>query len=377
MASECPLALASQEGHQSVVRLLLDAPDIEVNAADEDGWTALNRAAQRGHVAIVSALLAMPGIDVNAATLIENSAGSREHGGWTPLMSAASHGHAHVASLLRAVEGVDLDATNADGSSALLLAAQGKRTACVLALLGKAPPPQAAPTPNAEHGRPSSSAQLPPPQLSKHIVGVGDGLDPVVLQVNQTDRYGFTALHHAARSGDAAMAEALLAVPGIDVNAEGDAKRWTPLMAAAFEGHTAVGKLLLASKGIDVNACNEDGWTALMWAARHGHMGMMAALLAAKGIDVNGATHAAVQGGVARHQMGAVAAKVEEVKSMLEAAAIAATTEDAHTASAEMHERLDQRRAKREGTLIASDDHGLIAYECSLGSRVGGGARVR
>ena len=183
------------------------------------------------------------------------------------------------------------------------------------------------------------------------------GLDPVLLQLNQTDRYGLTALHHAARSGDAAMAKALLAVPGIDVNAEGDAKRWTPLMAAAFEGHTAVGKLLLASKGIDVNACNEDGWTALMWAARHGHMGMMAALLAAKGIDVNGATHAAVQGGVARHQMGAVAAKVEEVKSMLEAAAIAATTEDARTASAEMHQRLDQRRAKREGTLIPSDDH--------------------
>lgn len=26
-----------------------------------------------------------------------------------------------------------------------------------------------------------------------------------------------------------------------------------------------------------------------------------------------------------------------------------------------MHQRLDQRRAKREGTLIASDDHGLIA----------------
>jgi hypothetical protein len=59
-------------------------------------------------------------------------------------MSAASHGHAHVVSLLRAVEGVDLDATNADGSSALLLGAQGKRTACVLALLGKAPPPETA-----------------------------------------------------------------------------------------------------------------------------------------------------------------------------------------------------------------------------------------
>ena len=55
--------------------------------------------------------------------------------------------------------------------------------------------------------------------------------------------------------------------------------------------------------------------------------------------------------------MGAVAAKVEEVKLMLEAAAIAATTEDSLTASAEMHERLDQRRAKREGTLIPSDDH--------------------
>ena len=48
-------------------QLLLGAPDLDVNATDNDGRTALLRASQEGHATIVESLLAAPGLDVNAA----------------------------------------------------------------------------------------------------------------------------------------------------------------------------------------------------------------------------------------------------------------------------------------------------------------------
>ena len=44
------------------------AAGAEVNAADEDGWTALHLAALNDRAEVVGLLLAEPGVEVNART---------------------------------------------------------------------------------------------------------------------------------------------------------------------------------------------------------------------------------------------------------------------------------------------------------------------
>ena len=79
--------VAARKGHTEVVKALLAVPGVDVNKAEEDGWTAIMGPAWNGHTEVVRALLAMPGIDVN----------KRATDGWakgkTALGLALHHGH--------------------------------------------------------------------------------------------------------------------------------------------------------------------------------------------------------------------------------------------------------------------------------------------
>ena len=101
----------------------------------------------------------------------------------------------------------------------------------------------------------------------------------------EEEEEGLTELMGAAADGDTGSVVALLAAPGLDVNAaagEGS----TALMLAARGGHTETVTALLAAPGLDVNAAADDGTTALMEAARGGHTETVTVLLAAPGLDV-------------------------------------------------------------------------------------------
>ncbi len=52
-----PLSLASQYGHGDIVRLLLDADQVAINARDRNGHTPLHSASQYGHGDVVRLLL--------------------------------------------------------------------------------------------------------------------------------------------------------------------------------------------------------------------------------------------------------------------------------------------------------------------------------
>jgi ankyrin repeat protein len=84
------LFIAAQNGHTSVVELLLKADGVDVNKAREDGTTLLFIAARHGHASVVELLLKADGVDVNKA---------REDG-TTPLFIAAQNGHTSVVELL-------------------------------------------------------------------------------------------------------------------------------------------------------------------------------------------------------------------------------------------------------------------------------------
>ncbi|MCF7900243.1 ankyrin repeat domain-containing protein [Candidatus Babeliales bacterium] len=96
---------------QELNRLLRAHPNIDVNAQDSDGYTALMLAAYNGHDDCVTSLLDHPGIKVNAQT----------KNGYTALMCAAQNGHAFcVTALIRA--GASKGIKNRNGNTAYDLA---------------------------------------------------------------------------------------------------------------------------------------------------------------------------------------------------------------------------------------------------------------
>ena len=117
----------------------------------------------------------------------------------------------------------------------------------------------------------------------------GDRADVLSLikqgtDVNTPQGDGVTALHWAARHGDAEMVTALVAA-GANARATTTFGAFTALHLAAERGAASVVKALLAA-GAPVDAATSTGATPLMLAAASGDVGTIAALLD-KGADVN------------------------------------------------------------------------------------------
>lgn len=158
----------------------------------------------------------------------------------------------------------------------------------VLALSG----PLAAPPP--EGSRSEAVAVRPAPDspvADAAMRGDADAVRSLVAQgkdVNEAQGDGMTALHWAARNGDASLAEFLLGAGG-DVGAGTRIGAYTPLHLAAQAGAGEVAELLLAA-GADPRAATggTGGARPLHFAARAGDERAVAALLAA-GADPNAA----------------------------------------------------------------------------------------
>ncbi len=119
-----PLTLSSFNGHDHLAMLLMQH-GARVGVKDKHGYTPLHWAAFRGNDNVVD-LLTRQGADVNAAS----------HSGWTPLMQAATRGHLISAAKLLA-KGAFVNATTNDGWTALHKAAANGHTSVARLLLSK------------------------------------------------------------------------------------------------------------------------------------------------------------------------------------------------------------------------------------------------
>ncbi|MFZ5867999.1 MAG: ankyrin repeat domain-containing protein [Thermodesulfobacteriota bacterium] len=233
------ISAASRGDAEAAARLVAEGAD--VNAMDDQGWTALERASDAGHVKVVELLLGK-GARVN---------GTNPYG--CSLVLAASRGHLGVVELLVGT-GPDVNTQGANGSTPLMVAAWNGHSEVVKYLLAKGAD---ANVKNEDCYTPLNGYSPVTPDVGKLLLDTG-------AEVDARNREGQTALMKAAWQGHSELVKLLLERRA-DVNAQ-DAHGVTPLMEASGRGYLDVVKLLL-EKGAERNIKTRNGVTAVNWAA--------------------------------------------------------------------------------------------------------------
>ncbi|KAK0848237.1 hypothetical protein LTS02_014143 [Friedmanniomyces endolithicus] len=253
------LQAACAKGHEAVVRLLLQ------KGADVHDGDALYYACTGGNEAVVQLLL-KEGADVNAQ--------SRCSPTLVPLVIASCRGYEAIVRLLLE-EGADVKAQGREGSTqdALEAASYNGHETIVRLLLEAGADVH-------EHRRRLGALQA---ASSGGYIQIVRLLLEKGANVNAQGGVFGNALWTASSEGHKAVAELLLE-NGANVDAQGKYDM-NALNTASREGHEAVVRLLLA-KGADVNAQGGPWTNALRAASSRGHKGVVKLLLEAGANDV-------------------------------------------------------------------------------------------
>ena len=194
-----PLSWAAENGHEGVVKLLLETGKVDPDSRDEVGQTPLSWAARRGHEGVVKLLLETGRVDLD----------SRDNNSQTPLSRAAEDGHEGVVKLLLETGKVDLDSRDTYSRTPLSWAARNGHEGVIKLLLktGKVDLESR----DDEYGRTplSWAAEDGHEGVVKLLLETGK-VDP-----NSEDNFGHTPLSYATRRGDEVVAGLLTEAGGI------------------------------------------------------------------------------------------------------------------------------------------------------------------
>ncbi|XP_017253242.1 ankyrin repeat-containing protein ITN1 [Daucus carota subsp. sativus] len=200
---ETAMFTAAERGHMNVVKELLPYMTKEGLAMkNKTGFDALHIAARQGHEAIVRMLLEC---DPELSKTIAQSNS-------TPLVSAASRGHTAVVKVLLEKDPSLIDIPRSNGKNALHLAARQGYVEIVEALL------------QTERQLPRRTDKKGQTPLHMAVKGVSSEVVRLLLQADPAivmlpDKFGNIALHVAARKKRTEIVNELLIIRDTDVNA--------------------------------------------------------------------------------------------------------------------------------------------------------------
>lgn len=238
---ETPLIAAVQCGHDQMVRLLLEQPEIEVDWQDEWQLTALVFALVSGHSSIVQQLL-----QANASV---------EKG----FVSASTQGQCQTVEFLLQQK-ADVNFIDWSGNFALNVAAfEGHDNVISLLLNANATVNQA----DKRGHSPLMSAALAGKLSSVRLLLAANA------NVHQRSFHQETALHRASVRGHSAVVDELLSA-GADPNAVDDLGRTALSNVSKWHCDTGIILSLLSAKA-DINLGDKKGDTPLMYAILYQH----------------------------------------------------------------------------------------------------------
>ena len=255
-SNQTPLSWAAREGHKTVVKLLLNTGKVDIDSKDNDSQTPLLWAAKNGHEAIVKLLLDTGKVDIN----------SKDNDSQTPLLWAAKEGHEAIVQLLLN-NGADIESRNSSGQTSLFRATERGRNAVGQLLLNK----------GADINSEDNGSQTPLSWATrKGHKAVVQLLLKNSADIKSRSSSGQTPLSLAASNGHEVVVQLLLKY-GADIESRSSSGQ-TPLLLAAINGHEAVVQLLL-KHGADIESRSSRGQTPLSLAASNGHEAVVQLLL--------------------------------------------------------------------------------------------------
>ena len=263
------LSDAAMKGDVALVQSLLKQ-NIDVNAAQGDGNTALHWAAYREDVEMTR-LLIQAGADLQAKTRIGNV---------TALHLAATNGNAAIIELLLKA-GADVNLSNGNGTTPLMLASASGKTDAIKVMLDHGADPNARDIANGQTPAMFAAARNRAPAIKLlaergAILTLMSKVNEVKSNTNKKANGGTEALtnsalvggnaplHFAARDGQMDAVKALVEA-GADVNQVSATDAMSPMLQAIINGHYDVAKYLL-EHGANPNLATKRAGIAALWA---------------------------------------------------------------------------------------------------------------
>ena len=255
-SGKTPLSIAVRQGHEAVVRLLIEQ-GIDVDSRDDKGQTPLSSAAKYGH-------------EATARLLVELGAkiDSRDMEGKTPLSGAAERGKEVPVRLLVEL-GAEIESRDNKERTPLLLAARGGHEAIVRLLVEL----------GAKIDSRDNNGRTPLSWVSSR----GWKAEIRWKFVNLEDHVEQSPFSSTTDGEHKAMVRLLIEL-GAEIDSRDNLGR-TPLSLTAERGYEAVARLLI-ELGAKINLRDNEGRTPLSWAARCGREELVSWLIKQDNVDV-------------------------------------------------------------------------------------------